>query len=78
MTINTAELTALANHYRATVEERTGRRCEVLRNLAGAYVAIFEPVGATIPLGATRDNAYSTLTALLSTVDVITETDTTQ
>ena len=69
MTINSAELAALAQHYATTVHEHTGTGCEIVRNMAGQYVAIYAPIGRSVPLGTTRDTAYSTLVALLSTVE---------
>jgi len=68
MTITTSELKALADHYAATMDER-GTPCEVLRNMAGHYVAVFAPIGRVVPLGANRDNAYSTLAALQEVAD---------
>ena len=67
--ISTAELAALAEHYAATVQDHTGTACEVMRGLSGQYVAVYAPIGRTVPLGDTRDGAYATLAALLATVE---------
>ena len=68
--ITTAELTALADHYCQTIREETGREVEILRNMAGKYVAVFGPVARIVPLGATREACFDSLTTLLAAADI--------
>lgn len=68
--ITTAELTALAEHYCRTVQQETGREVEILRNMAGKYVAIFGPVNRVLPLGATRDACFDSLSTLLAAAEI--------
>jgi hypothetical protein len=68
--ITTAELTALAAHYCQTIQQETGRDVEVLRNMAGKYVAVFGPVNRVVPLGSTRDACFDSLSTLLAAAEI--------
>jgi len=72
--ITTTELAALADHYCQTVQEETGRDVEILRNMAGKYVAVFGPVNRVLPLGSTRDACFDSLSTLLAAVEIHTTT----
>jgi hypothetical protein len=68
VTVSTAQLAALADHY-AAVTADTATPCEVLRTTRGQFVAVVD-IGRCIPLGDTRDTAYATLTALVETLEL--------
>tara|TARA_R110000764_G_scaffold66932_5_gene139379 strand:+ start:82 stop:324 length:243 start_codon:yes stop_codon:yes gene_type:complete len=66
MTVTTVQLSQLAALYCQAVKDATGTQCEIMRNMAGAYVAVFAPIGRTVTLSTgDRTTAYATLTALL-------------
>ena len=75
-TITQNELERLARHVSTELAQR-GETVEVLRNMAGVYVAVFGTDHRTIMLGASKNGAYNVLAALLQTSDILTTTTTT-
>jgi hypothetical protein len=75
-TISTDQLARLARHLSTELATR-GETLEVVRNMSGHYVALFGVTHQTVNLGASRNEAYSVLAALLASSDAITTTTTT-
>jgi hypothetical protein len=75
-TITTSELERLARHVSAELAQR-GETLEVVRNMAGVYVAVFGTDHRTVTLGASKNDAYNVLAALLHATDILTTTTTT-
>jgi dihydroxyacetone kinase len=76
-TITTSELERLARHVTAELAAR-GETIEVVRNMAGTYVAVFGTEHRTVTLGTSKNEAYNVLAALLHATDIITTTTTTE
>ena len=75
-TITTSELERLARHLSNELTAR-GETLEVVRNMAGHYVAVFGTDHRSLRLGAAKNDAYNTLATLLEGLDLLTTTTTT-